>query len=506
MRFSNAFLDVLRDRVPISDVIGRRMAWDQRKTNVARGEYWGCCPFHREKAASFHCMNPIGRFHCFGCGQAGDHFKFLIELEGLSFPEAVELIADMGGVPLPAADPASEKRAQERTSLLGVMELATRFFEDRLQSADGTKARAYLQERGLSERTIETFRLGFAPDSRSALKEFLTGKGVAIEQIEACALVVHGPDIRVSYDRFRERIMFPILSPREKVVAFGGRTMSPDASAKYLISSDTLLFRKGENLYNRTRARVASSRGRGNGGVVAVEGYMDVIALHQAGVENAVAPLGTVLTRKQLELLRRMAPEPILCFDGDEAGTRAANRAADLALPGIKPGRGIRFALLPNGTDPDDLVHDGGREAFDSAIQQARALSEQIWIREIGGGRFDTPESRSELEARLRQIGNVIADEGARHQFQQEMRDRMDSLSSPGRDVIDLLGEGADITGRQVAYWGDVWTVTARNYLGDWDVERFETRPDGLFRITSSISPKILPETHGHFARLVSHS
>lgn len=257
MRFSNAFLDELRDRVPISVVIGRRVAWDKRKTNVSRGDYWGCCPFHSERSPSFHCEERKGRFHCFGCGMSGDHFKFLIEMEGLSFPEAVQQIADMGGVTLPAADPVAEKREKERTSLLDVMELATRFFEERLQSADGAKARDYLQGRGLTERTIETFRLGFAPDSRNALKEHLAGRGVSKEQIEACGLVVHRPDIAVSYDRFRNRIMFPILSPREKVIAFGGRAMSPDASAKYLNSNDTELFHKGDVLYNLARARLA---------------------------------------------------------------------------------------------------------------------------------------------------------------------------------------------------------------------------------------------------------
>ncbi len=443
MRFSNAFLDELRDRVPISDVIGRRVTWNMRKTNVARGDYWGCCPFHKERSPSFHCEERKGRFHCFGCGMSGDHFKFLIELEGLSFPEAVQQIADMGGITLPAADPVAEKREKERTSLLDVMELATRFFEERLQSADGSKARAYLQGRGLTERTIETFRLGFAPDSRNALKEFLAGKGISKEQIEACGLVVHGPDIPVSYDRFRDRIMFPILSPREKVIAFGGRAMSPDAPAKYLNSNDTELFHKGDVLYNLARARLASNSGRGNGSVVAVEGYMDVIALHQAGVLNAVAPLGTALTGNQLELLWRMAPEPILCFDGDGAGIRAAHRAADLALPSIRPGRSVRFALLPDGKDPDDLVRAEGRSAFDSVTQQARPLSEMIWIREIGEARFDTPESKAELEGRLRQLVNVIADEGVRRHYQQEMRERLNSFFQPqfqrrGNDRRDM--------------------------------------------------------------------
>ncbi|MDM9628764.1 DNA primase [Rhizobium sp. S152] len=431
MRFSNSFLDEIRDRVPISDVIGRRVSWDKRKTNVSRADYWACCPFHGEKSPSFHCEDRKGRYHCFGCGVTGDHFRFLTELEGLSFPEAVQTIADMAGVAMPVADPAMEKREKERTTLLDVMELATQFFQDQLQTANGARARAYLRDRGLTGRTIETFRLGFAPDSRNALKEHLAGKGVPKEQIEACGLVVHGAEIPVSYDRFRDRIMFPILSSREKVIAFGGRAMSPDAPAKYLNSNETELFHKGNVLYNFSRARRATQGANGEGTIIAVEGYMDVIALHQAGVENAVAPLGTALTENQLELLWKMTPQPVLCFDGDGAGIRAANRAADLALPHIKPGRTVRFALLPDGKDPDDLVRNDGRAPFDKVMSQAKPLAEMIWGREINTGSFETPEAKAELEARLRQLVSVIADENVRRHYQQDMRDRLNGFFQP---------------------------------------------------------------------------
>jgi len=431
MRFSNSFLDEIRDRVPISDVIGRRVSWDKRKTNVSRGDYWACCPFHGEKSPSFHCEDRKGRYHCFGCGVTGDHFRFLTDLEGLSFPEAVQQIADMAGVAMPVADPVMEKREKERTSLLDVMELATKFFQDQLQTANGARARAYLRDRGLTGRTIETFRLGFAPDSRNALKEFLAGNGVTKEQIEACGLVVHGPDVPVSYDRFRDRIMFPILSSREKVIAFGGRAMSPDAPAKYLNSNETELFHKGNVLYNFARARRATQGANGEGTIIAVEGYMDVIALNQAGVENAVAPLGTALTENQLELLWKMTPQPVLCFDGDGAGIRAANRAADLALPHIKPGRTVRFALLPDGKDPDDLVRNEGRAPFDKVMSQAKPLAEMIWSREINTGQFETPEAKAELEARLKQLVAVIADENVRRHYQQDMRDRLNGFFQP---------------------------------------------------------------------------
>ena len=428
MRFSPTFLDEIRDRVPISDVIGRRVTWDRRKTNVSRADYWACCPFHGEKSPSFHCEDRKGRYHCFGCGVTGDHFRFLTEMEGLSFPEAVQQIADMAGVAMPIADPIAEKRERERTSLIDVMEMAASFFQDQLQTANGARARAYLRDRGLTGRTIETFRLGYSPDSRNALKEFLAGKGVAKEQIEACGLVVHGPDIPVSYDRFRDRIMFPILSSREKVIAFGGRAMSPDAPAKYLNSNETELFHKGNVLYNFARARRAV---QGAGTVIAVEGYMDVIALHQAGVENAVAPLGTALTENQLDLLWKMTPQPVLCFDGDGAGIRAANRAVDLALPHLKPGRSVRFALLPDGKDPDDLVRNDGRAPFDAVMAQARPLAEMVWSREVSSGKFDTPEARAELEARLKQTANVIADENVRRHYQQDVRNRLNAFFQP---------------------------------------------------------------------------
>lgn len=428
MRFSSSFLDEIRDRVLISDVIGKRVAWDKRKTNAVRGDWWACCPFHGEKTPSFHCEDRKGRYHCFGCGVSGDHFRFLTELEGLSFPEAVERIADMAGVAMPAADPQAERRERERASLHDVMEMATRHFEERLQSAEGAKARAYLRDRGLTGRTIQTFRLGYAGPSRNALKEHLAAKGIEKAQMEACGLLVSGSDVPVSYDRFRDRIMFPILSSREKVIAFGGRAMSPDAPAKYLNSNETELFHKGNVLYNFTRARRAA---QASGQLIAVEGYMDVIALHQAGIESAVAPLGTALTENQLDLLWRISPTPILCFDGDEAGQRAASRAADLALPGLKPGRSVRFAILPEGKDPDDLVRHDGRAPFDSVLAAARPLADMIWLREIGAGNFDTPERRAELEARLKAATAAIGDDSVRFHYAQEMRERMQAFFRP---------------------------------------------------------------------------
>ncbi|WP_336056908.1 DNA primase [Nitratireductor sp. CH_MIT9313-5] len=422
MRFPPSFLDEIRDRVPISQVVGQRVTFDKRKTNAARGDFWACCPFHGENTPSFHCEDRKGRYHCFGCGVSGDHFKFLTELDGMGFPEAVERVAEMAGVPMPARDPQAEKREKERASLTDVMAMAAEFFRDKLQGPEGAEARAYLRSRGLSPATQQAFGLGFAPDSRNALKNHLTQKGVAPEQIEACGLVRHGPDIPVSYDWFRGRIMFPIEDTRGRVIAFGGRALSPDVPAKYMNSPDTELFHKGNVLYNHARARRASTKGEP---VIAVEGYMDVIALAQAGIENAVAPLGTALTENQLELLWRMSGEPVLCFDGDEAGLRAAYRAADMALPMVQAGRSLRFALLPEGQDPDDLVKAEGRGAFDELLGQARPLADLLWMRETNGRVFDTPERRAELEQIMRELSGRIRDENVRRHYAQALREKV---------------------------------------------------------------------------------
>lgn len=435
MRFPSSFLDELRDRVPISALIGTRVSFDRKKSNPAKGDFWACCPFHGEKTPSFHCEDRKGRYHCFGCGVTGDHFRFLTELEGASFPEAVERVADMAGVPMPARDPEMEKREAQRATLYDAMELAAQFFESQLQSAAGAKARAYLRDRGLSSATQQSFRIGYAPESRNALKEFLAGKDISREQIEACGLVVHGEGIAVSYDRFRDRIMFPIEDLRGRIIAFGGRALSADAPAKYLNSPETELFHKGRVLYNGLRARKASQPQGGEGAkpIIAVEGYMDVIALAQAGIDQAVAPLGTALTEEQLELLWRISPEPVLCFDGDGAGLRAAHRAADLGLPALQPGKSLRFALLPEGQDPDDLVRAEGASAFYAVIDDARPLVDMIWSRETAAGVFDTPERRAELEARLREITGRIAHEDIRRHYAQEMRERTQVFFGQGR-------------------------------------------------------------------------
>ena len=430
MRFSPNFLDEVRDRVPISEIVGTRVTFDRKKSNPAKGDHWACCPFHGEKTPSFHCEDRKGRYHCFGCGASGDHFRFLTELGGHSFPEAVEYVAGLAGVPMPARDPEAEKRAEQRASLADVTATAARFFAERLHGSDGAAARAYLRERGLRGETIERFGLGFAPNARNALKEHLAAKGIEREHMEGSGLLVHGPDIAVSYDRFRDRIIFPILDTKGRVVSFGGRAMSPDNPAKYLNGPETELFSKSHVLYNIAAAREAAAK---TGTLVAVEGYMDVIALAQVGIEHAVAPLGTALTEGQLALMWRAVNEPVLCFDGDEAGRRAARRAIDTALPGLKAGRSIRIATLPGGQDPDDLVRASGREAFDRLIASARPLADALWARHVEGGVFDTPERRAGLEREFRDTLRLIADEDVRRHYEQDMRERMVAVFGTAR-------------------------------------------------------------------------
>lgn len=457
MRFSDAFLDEIRTRLPISEVIGKRVTFDRKKTNRARGDFWACCPFHGEKSPSFHCEDRKGRYHCFGCGVSGDHFRFLMELDGLPFHEAVERLAADAGLPMPVFDKREQEREEKRASLIDVMEMAARFFEEQLQAPAGAKARAYLRDRGLSPKTQREFRIGYSPDSRNALKEHLASRGITTQQMEAAGLLVSGPDIPVSYDRFRDRVMFPIPDSRERVIAFGGRALSPDVPAKYLNSPETELFHKSNVLYNFARARKAVQQA---GRVIAAEGYMDVIAMHAAGFAEAVAPLGTALTDRQVELMWRLTNEPVLCFDGDEPGLKAAGRAAELVLPLLQPGRSVRFAMLPEGLDPDDLLRQEGPQALADVLSRAMPLSDMIWNREVSSGTFDTPERRSELEARIRAIVATIRHETIRRHYDQDMRDRLQAYfgqaaSGPaGRGVRGTALRGRERQVRQMARLG----------------------------------------------------
>ena len=429
MRFPPSFLDDIRSRVPISSVVGRKVAWDRRKTNPGKGDYWACCPFHGEKTPSFHVDDRKGRYHCFGCKASGDIFTFLVEKEGASFPEAVERLAMEAGLPLPQLSEADVEREEVRASLYDVMEIAAKFFETELQSARGAKARGYLSDRQLSPPIQKEFRLGFAPDGRSALRSHLAEKNVTLEQMVEAGLVIAGEDIPVAYDRFRDRVMFPIRDPRGKVIAFGGRALNRDAPAKYLNSPETPLFHKGQILYNLDKARGPAHEA---GTIIAVEGYVDVIAMHRAGLAFAVAPLGTALTAEQLALLWRMAPEPVLCFDGDAAGLKAAWRALDLALPLLKPGHSLKFALLPEGQDPDDLLNAQGAEAVKSVVAAAEPLSDMLWRRALAENDRATPERKAQFERDLRALIGQIGEETVRRHYLADLSARLDKLWQRG--------------------------------------------------------------------------
>lgn len=425
MRFDDRFLDDIRARLNISDVVGRRVTWDRKKSQPSKGDYWACCPFHNEKSPSFHADDRRARYHCFGCGASGDIFRFLTETEGVSFPEAVERLASDAGLALPERDPEAEMRSQRRGSLYEVMDLANGFFQQALQGADGAEARRYLRDRGLSLAIQQEFGIGYAPDSRNALKSFLAGKGVTQDDMVEAGLLIAGPDISVSYDRFRNRVIFPIADARGRCIAFGGRALSADVPAKYLNSPETPLFSKSYLLYNHHRAREPVHHGAP---LLVVEGYMDVIACAAHGLEGAVAPMGTALTEEQLQLLWRMNDSPVLCFDGDAAGLKAAGRSADMAMTHLKPGKTVQFVLLPNGQDPDDLLRSAGRDVMDNFIRSAKPLSDMIWSRETENGVFDTPERRAELENRIRGLTRIMTNDTIKRHYEQEFRERLQAF------------------------------------------------------------------------------
>ncbi|MBR0851379.1 DNA primase [Bradyrhizobium diazoefficiens] len=436
MRFTPQFLDELRARLSVSEVVGKRV-----KLKKAGREWKGLSPFQQEKTPSFYVNDQKGFYHDFSSGKHGDIISFVMETDGLPFAEAVERLASMAGLPLPAVTPDAARHEQRRKSLHDVMELAAKFFSETLASRVGAKARGYLADRAISPATQVQFRLGYAPPppERFALKEHLGKLGVSVEDMIETGLLVAGNDIPVPYDRFRDRVMFPITDIRGRVIAFGGRALEKDVPAKYLNSPETPLFHKGDNLYNHQTARKATHDG---GALIVVEGYVDVIAMVTAGFAGAVAPLGTALTENQLALLWKMADEPILCFDGDRAGQKAAYRAADLALPFLAPGKSLRFALLPEGQDPDDLVRSGGRGAIEEVIAAARPLADMIWSRELEGGNFATPERRAALEARIKELSNGIRDEVVRRYYRDDFAERLQRTFAPEGGRGGFAGRG----------------------------------------------------------------
>jgi len=432
MRFTPQFLDELRARLPVSEVVGRRV-----KLRKAGREWKGLSPFNKEKTPSFFVNDQKAMWFDFSSGKNGNIFDFLMLTEGVSFPEAVERLAQQAGIPLPVMTREAQAQEERRRTLHEVAELAAKFFEATLASRAGARGRGYLLDRGIHAPTQLKFRLGYAAGEQYALKEHLGAAKIPVEDMIETGLLVSGEDIAVPYDRFRDRVMFPIADWRGRVIAFGGRALDKEVSAKYLNSPETPLFHKGATLYNIAAARKAAHEGAP---VIAVEGYIDVVAMVTAGFEATVAPLGTALTTDQLALVWRMADEPILCFDGDDAGRRAAYRAVDLALPLLKPGKSLKFAALPDGQDPDDLARSGGRAAIEDVLAVARPLAHVLWARESEAGPFDTPERRAALEARIAQVTATIADEAVRRYYKQDFVARLRQMFAPQRFAAKEVG------------------------------------------------------------------
>jgi len=425
MRFPPEFLDELRNRLPLSEVVGRRVTWDRRKSQFGKGDYWACCPFHEEKTPSFHVDDRKGFYHCFGCGASGDHVRFLTDAEGLSFPEAVERLAEQAGVPMPTPDPAEARRQRERAGLGDVVAMAARFFKQSFVSDAGREARAYADKRGLDREMLATFEIGYAPNGRDALKRHLAAEGVDERLMVEAGLIIRPDDGRSSYDRFRNRLMIPIHDHRGRIVAFGGRALGADQEPKYLNSPETPLFYKSAVLFNAHRARSAAHQA---GAAIVVEGYLDAIAVYKAGIQHVVASLGTAFTEDQVRAMWRLAPEPVICFDGDKAGMAAARRAVDRILPLIESGKSFNFCFLPDGKDPDDLIAMAGREGFLSEVRAAKPLVEVVWEREMAGARFDTPERKAALEARLEGLVEAVKDTRVRRRYHFDIRSRLSEL------------------------------------------------------------------------------
>ncbi len=432
MSLPPGFLDELRSRASLSQVVGRKVIWDARKSNQGKGDMWAPCPFHQEKSASFHVDDRKGFYYCFGCHAKGDAISFVRETENVGFMEAVEILAREAGMPMPARDPRAQEKSDRRGQLAEVMEQAVQFFRLQLRTRAASETRAYLDRRKLSDQQRERWEIGFAPEGWQGLWDHLRGKGVDDDLILAAGLAKPSDRGGRPYDTFRNRIMFPIRDARGRCIAFGGRAMDPTDKAKYLNSPETELFDKGRSLYNLGPARAAAGKGQP---LIVAEGYMDVIALEAAGFQAAVAPLGTAITENQLQMLWRIAPEPIIALDGDAAGLNAAMRLIDLALPLLEAGQSLRFAIMPEKMDPDDLIRDRGTAAMQELLDQAQPMVRLLWRRETEGRSFDSPERRAMLDKSLRDKIKTIRDSSIRNHYGQEIKNLRWELFSPRRNA-----------------------------------------------------------------------
>ncbi|MEM7423497.1 MAG: DNA primase, partial [Pseudomonadota bacterium] len=429
MALPDGFIDDLRSRLVLSDVVARKVVWDARKSNPSKGDFWAPCPFHQEKTASFHVDDRKGYYYCFGCHQKGDAINFVREADNVSFIEAIEILCRDAGVEMPAQsrDPAAQQRRDRQSRLIDVMEMANRFFRLSYRGAGGAHVRAYATSRGLLDETIDRFELGFAPEQRTALTQQFRERNLVDLAVDA-GLVIRPDDGGQPYDRFRGRLIFPIRDQRGRCIAFGGRAMAEDARAKYLNSPETDLFHKSRVLYHHGPAREAAGK---VGGLIVAEGYMDVIALAQAGFHHTVAPLGTAITAEQLGLMWRIADEPVVALDGDTAGLRAAERLIDVALPLLSAGKTLRFCLMPPGQYPDDLIRSGGTAAMQTRLDGAISMVEMLWRRETEDIDLSQPERRAALDQRLKSLIGRIDDHGVRTHYAADLRQRRQELFAP---------------------------------------------------------------------------
>ncbi|SEM96888.1 DNA primase [Pseudorhodobacter antarcticus] len=442
MSLPPGFIDELRTRVSLSQVVGRKVTWDMRKSNQGKGDMWAPCPFHQEKSASFHVDDRKGFYYCFGCQAKGDALGFIMESENLGFMEAVELLAREAGMPMPARDPQAAQKADRRSQLAEVMEEAIKFCRLQLKTTAGQVARDYLDRRGLNAEAQERWGIGWSPEGKQAVFGAMQAKGFAPDLILASGVCAVSDHNETPYDRFRARITFPIRDGRGRAISLGGRSLDPAARAKYLNGPETELFDKGRNLYNLAPAREAAGKGAP---LVVAEGYMDVIALCEAGFRATVAPLGTAVTEEQLRLMWRVSPEPIIALDGDAAGLRAALRVIDLALPLLEAGQGLRFAVLPKGLDPDDLIKAQGAGAMQAVLDNAQPMVNLLWQRETEGRSFDSPERKAALDKTLRTALMRIKDASIRGHYGEEIKRLRWDLFGQGRG--GQFGSGPRVVG-----------------------------------------------------------
>jgi DNA primase len=431
MSLPPGFLDELRTRLSLGQVVGRKVMWDTRKTNQGKGDFWAQCPFHQEKSSSFHVDDRKGFYYCFGCHAKGDAISFVRETENVGFMEAVQILAGEAGMPMPAQDPRAQEKADARTVLGDVMEQAVQWHRLQLQTAAAGDARDYLEKRGLSREAQDRWDIGYAPDN-GGIMAHLRGKGVDPKLVIEAGLAAESDRGGAPYDRFRGRIIFPIRDARKRAIGLGGRAMAADARAKYLNSPETPLFDKGRSLYNHGPAREAAGKGQP---LIVAEGYMDVIALSEAGYGATVAPLGTAITEDQLRMLWRIAPEPIIALDGDTAGLRAAMRVIDIALPLLEAGQSLRFALMPEGMDPDDIVKKQGAGAMQALLDAAIPMVQLLWQRETEGKNFDSPERKAGLDKTLREKIKLITDPSIRSHYGEAIKQMRWELFNPRRQA-----------------------------------------------------------------------